>query len=82
MIAREDQNASEVRRGVAERGLDGRRRTRQVRSAPIRSPAPADRNPGQSLSILDPLAFSTYQPAPNCLDPCPFVVPAPVSAAK
>ena len=37
---------------------------------------------GQSVSILFPLAFTTYQPAPNALDPCPLAVPALVSTEK
>src|SRR6185437_6153746 len=49
---------------------------------PVRPPAPADGNPGQSLSILDPLAFTTYQSEPNALSPCPLAIPEPVSAEK
>jgi hypothetical protein len=38
--------------------------------------------PGQLVSILLPLAPTTYQSAPNALDPWPLAVPAPVSAVK
>ena len=38
--------------------------------------------PGQSVSILAPLAFTTYHPAPHAVDPCPWAAPAPLAPAK
>jgi hypothetical protein len=36
----------------------------------------------QFVSILAPLALTTYQLAPNALDPCPFATPVLASPTK